>query len=218
MITGRQIRAGRGLLEWKAEDLARHSGLTRVTVSKIESDVVQPQEKTLKAILEVFDKNGVEFLPDEGVRIRKNEIRVFTGKAGYRQFLDHIYENVKDAGGRICQITSDGKYLPYADDYIDKHLERMAEVQNLDARVLTLEGDTNFAASYCTYRWLDKSYAALLPFYVYGDYVVMSMHEANHKRELVSIRSKLLAERHIEQFDFFWAKAAVPRRKKGLVA
>jgi transcriptional regulator with XRE-family HTH domain len=218
MISGRQIRAGRGLLEWTAEDLARAAGVTRVTVSNIEADIVSPQERTLKSLLEVFDKHGVEFLADEGVRIRRNEIRVFSGKAGYRQFLDHIYEVMQDAGGRICQMTSDGKYLPYADDYIDVHLERMATVPNLDARVLTLEGDTNFSATYCTYRWLDKSYGALLPFYVYGDYVVMSLHEGSHKRELVSIRSKLLAERHVEQFDFFWAKAAAPKRKRGIVA
>ncbi len=216
MITGRQIRAARGLLEWKAEDLARKAGLTRVTVSKIEADVVQPQEKTLKSILDVFDKYGVEFLDDEGVKVRKNEIRVFTGKAGYRQMLDHIYETMKDSGGRICQLTGEGKYLPYAEDYVDTHLKRMAEVPDLDARVLTLEGDTNFMASYCEYRWLDKSYGALVPFYIYGDYVVQSIHEASFKRELVSIRSKLLAERYIRQFDFYWDKASVPpKRKRG---
>ncbi len=214
MITGRQIRAARGLLEWNAEDLARKSGLTRVTISKIESDVVQPQEKTLKSIMEVFDTNGVEFLDDEGVKIRKNEIRVFTGKVGYRQFLDHIYETVKDTGGRICQLTSEGKYLPYADDYADLHIERMGKIKSLDARVLTLENDDNFPASYCQYRWLDKSHVALAPFYVYGDFVVLSLHEAAHKRELVSLRSKLLAERYIEQFDFFWNKASAPKRKR----
>ena len=71
MITGRQVRAARSLLEWKAEDLAREAGLTRVTVSKIESGLVQPQEKTLAAIVGAFDKYGVEFLEDEGVKSSK---------------------------------------------------------------------------------------------------------------------------------------------------
>lgn len=214
MITGRQIRAARGLLEWKAEDLARKAGLTRVTISKVESDVVQPQERTLKSILEVFDRNGVEFLDDEGVRIRKNEIRVFSGKAGYRQFLDHIFETMKDHGGRICQMSGESKYLPYAEDYMSVHLDRMAQIDDLDARVLSLEGDTDFLASYCQYRWLDESFAALVPYYVYGDYVVQSIHDAAYKKELVSIRSKLLAERYIRQFDFYWDKASVPSKKK----
>src|SRR5271154_6814788 len=118
MITGRQIRAARGLLEWKAEDLARKSGLTRVTVSKIESDLVQPQEKTLASIIAVFDKHGIEFLEDEGVKIRKQQIRIYSGKAGYRQFLDHIYETLKPEGGRIRQFNlSDANNLSFADDY-----------------------------------------------------------------------------------------------------
>lgn len=214
MITGRQIRAARGLLEWKAEDLASRTDLTRMTIAKIEAEAVQPQERTLASIVDVFDKNGVEFLPDEGVRMRKNEIRTFAGKVGYRQFLDHIYETMKN-GGRIRQLTSDGKYLRYADDYAMKHLERMAAISGLDAHVLTIEGDSYFPASYCTYRWLDKSSKSLVPFYVYNDFVVMSLHETANRRELVSINSRLLAERYVQQFELFWSKASAPKTKRG---
>jgi transcriptional regulator with XRE-family HTH domain len=214
MITGRQIRAARSLLEWKADDLARKAGLTRVTVSKIESDHVQPQERTLASILSVFDKHGVEFLEDEGVKIRKQQIRVFSGKAGYRQFLDHIYETLKDNGGRIRQFNlSDANNLAFADDYGQSHLIRMETIEELDAKVLTLEGDTAFPASYCTYRWLDRTNKALSPFYVYGDYLMMPMYESAHKREMLVIHSKLLTERYCEQFDLFWAQAKIPGKK-----
>src|ERR1700727_1070722 len=125
MITGRQIRAARALLEWHAEDLAQKAGLARVTVSNIEASTVQPQEKTLASIVRVFDQHGIEFLDDDGVRVRKNQARFFTGKAGYRQFLDHIYDTLKD-GGRVRQFNiSDGKTLPYAEDYATLHLKRM---------------------------------------------------------------------------------------------
>ena len=36
MITGRQMRAARALLEWTVEDLARNAGLNRATVFNIE--------------------------------------------------------------------------------------------------------------------------------------------------------------------------------------
>ena len=42
MITGRQIRAARGLVDWSAATLADKAGLTRETVSKIEDETVQP--------------------------------------------------------------------------------------------------------------------------------------------------------------------------------
>jgi transcriptional regulator with XRE-family HTH domain len=216
MITGRQIRAARGLLEWNAEDLARKSGLTRVTVSKIESDLVQPQEKSLASIIAVFERHGVEFLEDEGVKIRKQHIRIYSGKAGYRQFLDHIFETLKASGGRIRQFNlSDANNLSFADDYGQAHLQRMAKIHDLDARVLTPHGDATFPASYCDYRWLSKADKGLAPYYIYDDYLAMPMYESAHKRELLVIHSKLLAERYVEQFDMFWAKSSAPKKSRG---
>jgi transcriptional regulator with XRE-family HTH domain len=215
MISGRQIRAARGLLNWSVEDLARKTGLTRLTISKIEDDAVTPHDKSMAGIISIFDKHGVEFLDDDGVRVRKHELRVFSGKTGYRQLLDHIYETMKFGGGRIRQLASDAAYLRYADDYAHKHVERMADIPNLDAQVLTLEGDDYFPASYCTYRWLDKSFKSVVPFYVYNDYVLMSLNETANKMELLSVHSKLLAERYVEQFEMYWSKATTPKKKKG---
>jgi transcriptional regulator with XRE-family HTH domain len=213
MITGRQIRAARSLLEWKADDLARKTGLTRTTVSNIEAGTVQPQEKSLANILSAFDKHGVEFLEDEGVKIRKQPIKVFSGKVGYRQFLDHVYETLSESGGRIRQFNlSDANNLAFADDYGQAHLIRMGTIDSLDARVLTLEGDNTFPATYCEYRWLGKDDKALAPFYVYGDYLAMPMYESPHKRELLVIKSKLIVERYCEQFDKFWDTASIPKR------
>lgn len=213
MITGRQIRAARALLEWKAEDLAKEAGLTRVTISKIESDLVQPQEKTLASIITAFDKYGVEFTDEEGVKIRKHQIRVFSGSAGYKQFLDHIYSVMKD-GGAICQFNlSDGSNLVHADDYAEKHLERMGKIPNLNARVLTVEGDYNFSAHYCKYRWLSKNNKTLMPYYVYNDYIEMPIYRTDHSVEIISIHSKQLAEKYKEQFELFWGGAIIPDKK-----
>ena len=214
MITGRQVRAARSLLDWRVEDLARKADLTTVTINKFEADKVQPHENTLQSILRVFDKHGIEFTDGEGVRIRKNEMRVFAGKAGYRQMLDHIYKVMKeDGGGRICQIASDAEYLAHADDYADVHIERMAALPNIDARVLTIEGDDNFPASYCTYHWLSKKYATLAPLYIYNDYLVFPLHESSRQMELASIHSKMLAEKYAEQFELFWNESFVPKKK-----
>jgi len=213
-ITGRQIRAARALLEWHAEDLAEKAGLTRATVSNIESNARQPQEKTLASIVRVFDQHGVEFLEDEGVRIRKNQVRFFTGKVGYRQFLDHIYDTVKD-GGRIRQFNvNDGKNLSYADEYAAIHMERMSKIAKLDACVLTLEGDTNFPARYCIYRWLDKTGTSLIPYYVYNDFLAQAIYKSDHNIEVISIRSQLLSDRYVEQFERFWDTAIIPPGKR----
>ena len=215
MITARQIRAARGLLEWSGDDLAKKAAITRAALSKIESDLVQPQERTLARIAEVFDLHGVEFLEGDGVKMRQQEVRVFSGKAGYRQFLDHVYFTLRN-GGRIRQFFLNDRSGPsFQDEYGQAHIARMGMIDNLDAKVLTAEGDMEFPASYCIYRWINKNDVELAPFYLYGDNVVMPLHESMHKREWVSISSKLLAERYMRQFDKCWANASSPKKAKG---
>ena len=212
MITARQIRAARGLLGWSGEQLAEKAGLTRPALSNIEGEKVTPNDSTISSIASVLDMNGVEFLEGDGVRIRQQEVRTYSGKAGYRQLLDHIYATLK-RGGRIRQFFLNDSYGPsFADEYGKSHIARMAEIDDLDAKVLTLEGDMDFPAPYCTYRWLSKSDADLAPFYLYGDNLVLPMFESAHKREWASINSRLLAERYARQFDRFWALGSVPKR------
>lgn len=215
MLTGRQIRAARGLLNWDASDLAEKAKVTRDTIYRIESGAHKAQEATLVSIARILDLQGVELTEDEGVKIRKNQVRIFSGAEGYKQFLDHIYETMKD-GGRICQFNlSDGKNLPHAGDYAQKHLERMGKIKNLDARVLTIEGDDNFPAKHCVYRWLSKENKILMPYYVYGDFVVMPIYKTEDHIEVISIQSKLLIEQYVNQFDLFWSTAIIPPKNKG---
>ena len=214
-ITGRQIRAARGLLGWKMEDLADKAGLTRITIRQIENETVQPQEKTLAKIYAVFDKFGVEFLPDEGMRIRKQDARIYSGKAGYRQFLDHIYETLKN-GGSIRQFNfSDMRYLPNEEGFVADHFLRMGSVKGLDAKVLEIGDETKHPLTYCAYRKLDKKFKDMAPWYLYGEYLTLSLYETGGKREFITIRSKLLAERYLKEFDIFWNMATSEKKKKG---
>src|ERR1700734_3009507 len=107
MITGRQIRAARGLLGWDATDLAAKADLTRETVSKIENEAVQPHEKTLASIERVFDENGVEFTDNSGVRLKPQGVEILIGQAGLQKFFDGVYEYARKYGGTIVQLGID---------------------------------------------------------------------------------------------------------------
>lgn len=214
IITGRQVRGARGLLGWTIEDLMAKSGVNRITIRQIESDEVQPQQKTLSRIFAMFDKHGVEFLPEEGVKIRKQETRTYSGKAGYRQFLDHVYETL-NGGGILRQFNfGDLKHLPYEEGFVGEHLKRMAQIDGLDAKVLEIGGETETHLNYCGYRYLDRKFKDMAPWYLYGDYLTLSLFEAGAKREFITVHSKLLAERYSKEFDIFWKLAELPRKKK----
>lgn len=213
IISGRQIRGARGLLGWSMEELAEKSDLTRITIRQVESEEVHPQEKTLAKILALFDKHGVEFLPDEGMKIRKQEARTYSGKSGHRQLLDHIYETVKN-GGVIRQFNFvDSNYASLKEAFFNEHVQRMREIKDLDAKVLEPSDEASTHEPYCEYRYLDKNFKEMAPWYLYGDYLVLSLFEKGGKFEFVTVHSKLLAARYLKEFDIFWNLAAISRKK-----
>jgi transcriptional regulator with XRE-family HTH domain len=203
-ISGRQIRAARALLDLSREDLAGRCGVTMITIRNIEAETVEPQGKTLANISTFFDKEGVEFQDDEGVCMRKHQLRTFSGKVGYRQLLDHIYETVKK-GGRIRQFNfGDARFMPIAEDLAAEHIKRMEGIQGLDARVLVLEGEIGSPVSYCSYRTLDETYKDIAPWYLYGDFLILPLYDGGQKRECITIHSKPVAERYMLEFDALW--------------
>ena len=205
LISGRQIRGARGLLGWSMEDLAEKAGISRITIRQIEAEDVNPQERTLTSLLTAFDKEGIEFQDNEGVCIRKHQMRTYSGKAGYRQLLDHIYETVKE-GGRIRQFNfGDERYVRIADDAAAEHIQRMDDIEDLDAKVLVQDGEIGNPISYCSYRTLDAAYADMAPWYLYGDILILPLTEGG-RRECVTIQSKQVAERYVREFDLFWNK------------
>ena len=75
MITAEQCRAGRGLLGWNQQDLARKARVGIVTVHQLEARTSTPRRSTLEVIRRAFETAGVEFIDENGggpgVRLRK---------------------------------------------------------------------------------------------------------------------------------------------------
>jgi transcriptional regulator with XRE-family HTH domain len=74
MITGSQIRAGRALLSWSAQELADRTGMSRPAIEQAETtDNLSPSEFEL--VRATFEKSDVLFIghPDGsfGVMLRK---------------------------------------------------------------------------------------------------------------------------------------------------
>ncbi len=74
LISGRHIRAARGLLGWTQRDLADKAEVALGTLRKMESfdGLSGTRIETLKRVMAVLEKAGVEFLNDgsPGVRLR----------------------------------------------------------------------------------------------------------------------------------------------------
>ena len=71
------MKAARALLEWNQQKLATHSGVSLPTIRRMElsADRVGGRAKSIYAVLDAFERAGIEFLNGDapGVRLRKPE-------------------------------------------------------------------------------------------------------------------------------------------------
>nr|WP_247886992.1 helix-turn-helix transcriptional regulator [Azospirillum sp. SYSU D00513] len=62
-MTREQSRAGRALLDWSQDDLARHAGTAARTVKDFERGARQPLDRTLRDLREALEAAGVDIIP-----------------------------------------------------------------------------------------------------------------------------------------------------------
>lgn len=71
MLTGRQTRAARGLLNWQRRQLAEVAGLKIRTLTDFEIDARTPRKATKLALAHALQEAGVVLLEGEGVALRQ---------------------------------------------------------------------------------------------------------------------------------------------------
>jgi transcriptional regulator with XRE-family HTH domain len=73
-VTNAQIRAARGLVAWTVRDLAKHSGVHRNTVTRIEAGKAK-HGPTIAAVVHALEAAGVVFTNgnEPGVKLRKRK-------------------------------------------------------------------------------------------------------------------------------------------------
>jgi transcriptional regulator with XRE-family HTH domain len=77
VISDRQCRAARALLDWSQQELADRAGVGIVTLRQLEAGVHEPRRSTLDVVRRALEAGGVEFIDENGggagVRLRNRE-------------------------------------------------------------------------------------------------------------------------------------------------
>lgn len=218
MITGKQIRAARVLLDWDAEDLAEKSGLNRETVFNIERGTVQARPGSLEKIVKAFNDHRVEFLDDQGVRFRPDGIQVLKGREGLINLMEDIYNSCRAglAGDIVLSGVSEDDFEKHLGDYDETYLKNMSSLPSVHMRCLIEEGDKNFvSSSYAEYRWSPRSQFKAVPFYAYADKLAIILFSQGNTPKIFMIQSIEIAEAYRRQFESMWKDAKqIPEGKK----
>jgi hypothetical protein len=70
MITAAQCRSARTLLSWSLNKLASAASVPANVIDGFEMERQRPDSATIGALQRAFEDVGVEFLPDDDVRVR----------------------------------------------------------------------------------------------------------------------------------------------------
>lgn len=217
MITGRQIRAARGLLDWDAELLASKAGLNRDTVFNIERGTVQARGGSLEKIAQAFSNSGVEFIENQGVRLKPTGIDIYDGVEMFDQFYDFLYNHLKKEGGEVCLSIYD-ETLPakYRKDP-DLHRHRMKELTDrgdVTFRIIATKSDFK-THGYVQFRSQPNQLPNPTGFYAFGDCLALLSFADSNSPYIVVVRSGPLTEAYRQSFNIAWNNAQSPPVKDG---
>lgn len=181
-ITTAQIRGARGILNWSQQDLAQRTGISATSIGAIENGQTTPRASTLETIRHTLERNGIEFLGLDGVRVQSDFIKTYSGSAGFRDFMDHLYETAKSHGGEIVLFNANPAswYKWLGEDWFKAHSKRMHDLGNkISFKITSKEGENLFISKdFAEYKWFPNemfndralySYAGNLAFVNFDD-------------------------------------------------
>lgn len=214
-ISTAQIRGARGILNWSQSELAERTGISATSIGSIENGQTNPRSSTMQTIQKAFEDGGVVFIGREGVRIKTGEVKIYTGRSGYLDFFEEVYDTLSKNPGEVLVSNVDERdFAKWHGDLGSYHLERMGGIGNISYRILIKEGDTYFPASqYAEYRWLPKEQFSSVPFYVFGKKLAMMLFD--NEPTIILLDYPAVANAYRIQFDAMWLQSMVPEAASG---
>ncbi len=210
MISIDQIRAARALLNWTQQDLAKVSGLSLRALNSIERGLVVPRLDNLRAIQGAFEKDGIEFGDNDGVRRRteRMEIIKFEGANYINQHLIDITQELRAPGAEVLfSLASEEDYGALNADVLDDYFLHINR-HRITERILVAKGESYVIGMPSVYRWLKPESFNHVFYVVYGDNVGFQILGEPHRA--IIIRNPSIADMFRRQFEANWAMAETP--------
>lgn len=209
IITARQIKAARALLDWSQDNLAEASGLSIATIRKIEAGNTSPRGKTNAQLRQAFEDADIELIGTKGVQIRDDIITTIEGEDTYLQLLDDVFHTLKDTNDEVLVWYADNSVSP---PEVIASEQRMKK-NGISIRYLTEEDDTFIYSPLTEYRWVPSKYFRNNCINIYGSKVALSLYPnrtSQHSKKIVIIENAPLAEAMRNAFNFMWENCRKP--------
>ncbi len=204
MITVPQIKAARALLGWTQKELAKVSGISLAAIAQIESGAGNPRVVTMTIIQKAFEKYGIEFSDDPGVRIQQEpfDVTVWQGKEAIDNLWNDIEETLSNGGTLSVSAVQHSIWEGFFPGKVEYIYERRRK-KNIMTRGLfsRKEDNTAWPPEACRLVPLE-ALNTHTPHYIYADKVALV--KLTDPLRVVLIRNPTLAESFLKQFQYLW--------------
>ena len=177
MINNAQFRAARALLGLSQKEVAEQSGISSVTLSRIETGEHTPEGKTVKGLQSFYEDRDIEF-KDGGAIPRRTGIVIYEGQEGFRDFMDDVYRTaLTEVKQNICIFNGMPKeFIKWLGaDWYKEHSIRMQKIKvRYTFRVIVQDEENALIGSdFAEYRHIDTNLFGHSSIYVYSNRVAI---------------------------------------------
>lgn len=209
MITGRQIRAARALIDMSQDELAKATGLTPQAIRKIESGEVTPREGTIADIFSVLDEQGIEFFEGRGVAFKDDAVVTLSGDNIFVRVLEDVVKTLKGKPEKeaLFACVADGISPPLV---IENY--RRLRAEGIRMRSLVRDGDTYLMGRLEEYRYIPSEHFHNNATVIYGDKFATMILDPKTGLDsgAVIIRNSHIATAQRNLFNLIWNNSKKP--------
>ncbi len=209
MISIEQIKAARGLLDWTQDDLANACGISLPALNNIERRISAPRAETLRAIAAAFENAGVELIADRGVQLKNDrmEVVVWEGKESLLRLWNDILETLHEGEERLIGGVDEARFKAYEGKRFESMMQNYQR-KGIKGRILSREGNHNFADPTSQYRWVPSAWFTQVPSYIYADKYAILLWEPVQR--VVLMQNKSISDTYRAEFERMWEAAQIP--------
>ncbi|MFY9286898.1 MAG: helix-turn-helix transcriptional regulator [Alphaproteobacteria bacterium] len=210
VISAKQIRGARGLLDWSQDTLAMESGLCAATIRKIEKGEIAPS--SAYKLREAFEKSGIEFFENDGLGFRKDSIKVYQGENGLNVLFE-LFEASKANGNPVNIMCRSRNVLAQSLGITDianlKRLEKI--VQDLTVNCLLADAhETSEHELPFKYRVMPNYFISNIShFAITSRYIIIAEQDDSKTYNFIVMKSIGQLQSFLNEFEPLW-KAAIP--------
>ncbi|MCB1580088.1 MAG: helix-turn-helix transcriptional regulator [Rhodospirillales bacterium] len=212
MISIEQCRGARGILGWTQQNLADASGLSKTAINNFEKGHSDIKAESLRAIRMAFESAEMEFLGQNGIRKKTEDVRILHGPESMSILLEDIQSTMAARNGEILIMNANNNLSSQVPtqklfDHID-----LIKTNNIRQRILCPEGTKNILSPNDECRWIpaDISQRCILTF-IYTGKVAFQLWDQSI---IIIIDSNIAYESEKKRFEHIWANAMLPTEQK----